>query len=409
MTATRIVWPLRIAATAVVAVGWSIAALLLWRTSVPAGLRLPQVDARAYFSAAELERASDFETFLRIEWPLATLVLFACLVFMALRGPRLARSTGLGPIGTGIVLAVVTVTLAAAASLPFALAGQWWDRRHGLSRSSYGDALLELWLTLLVEVAFTLLVISVVMALARRFARTWWIGAGVFFVVLGVALSLVLPALSSLELEPLRRPRVAADARVLARITGAEDIPVSVEEVHEETTRANAYAFGLGPTRRVVLWDTLLDGRFSRGEIRVVLAHEFGHHTREHLAKGLSWFALFTFPGMLVLALLTRRRGGLANAEVVPYALLVLSAIQLASLPVENVLSRRYEAESDWVALEATRDPAAARGLFRRFSTTGLGDPDPPTWSYVLLETHPTLMQRIAMANAWGRAEGGGR
>ncbi len=403
-------WPLRIAITAAVAVGWIIAASLLWRTSVPAGLRLPQVDPRAHFSAAELERASNFETFLRIEWLLATVVLFACLVFMALRGPRLARSIGpgLGPVGTGIVLAVVTVTLTAAASLPFALAGQWWDRRHGLSRSSYGDVLLEVWLTFLVEVAFTLLVISVVMVLARRLTRTWWIGAGAFLVALVVTLSLVLPALFSLGLEPLRRARVAADARALARVTGAEDVPVSVEEVHDETTRANAYAFGLGPTRRVVLWDTLLDGRFSRGEIRVVLAHEFGHHTREHLAKGLSWFALFTFPGMLVLALLTRRRGGLANAEVVPYALLVLSAIQLASLPLENVLSRRYEAESDWVALEATRDPAAARGLFRRFSTTALGDPDPPTWSYVLLETHPTLMQRIAMADAWTRAEGPG-
>jgi len=47
------------------------------------------------------------------------------------------------------------------------------------------------------------------------------------------------------------------------------------------------------------------------------------------------------------------------------------------------------------------RDPAAARGLFEEFATTSLGDPSPPTWAYLLLQTHPTLAQRVAMTDAW--------
>jgi len=71
-------------------------------------------------------------------------------------------------------------------------------------------------------------------------------------------------------------------------------------------------------------------------------------------------------------------------------------------MPVQNYVSRRYEAEADWRALNATHDPKAARGAFEQFATTSLEQPNPPSWDYVLLENHPTLMQRIAMTRAWG-------
>jgi STE24 endopeptidase len=81
--------------------------------------------------------------------------------------------------------------------------------------------------------------------------------------------------------------------------------------------------------------------------------------------------------------------------------LLVVAVWTLVTSPAQNVVSRRDEAEADWKALETTRDPAAARGLFRKFATTSLGDPSPPTWAYLFLDTHPTLAQRVAMADAW--------
>ena len=60
---------------------------------------------------------------------------------------------------------------------------------------------------------------------------------------------------------------------------------------------------------------------------------------------------------------------------------------------------------ADWVALQTTKDPAAAQGLFRAFTSTALSDPSPPTWAYVLLDTHPTIEQRIEMARAWQARE----
>ena len=150
-----------------------------------------------------------------------------------------------------------------------------------------------------------------------------------------------------------------------------------------------------------MFWNTLLDGSFSDGEVKVVLAHELGHHSSNHIPEGLAWYALFALPGAWLIARATRRRGGMANPAAVPLALLVVVVLHLVSLPVYNAISRRMEAEADWKALETTRDPDSAAGLFRNFAIESLNDPSPPTWSYLLFDSHPSVEQRIAMAEAW--------
>jgi STE24 endopeptidase len=132
-----------------------------------------------------------------------------------------------------------------------------------------------------------------------------------------------------------------------------------------------------------------------------VAAHEFGHVAHRHIWKGLGWSLLLTVPAFFVVEIVTRRRGGLERPEVVPYALLVLAVIGLVVTPFGNAVSRRYEAEADWSALRATHDPASAESLFRKFTRYDLVQPSPPGWSYVMIDNHPTVVQRIAMARAW--------
>ena len=168
-----------------------------------------------------------------------------------------------------------------------------------------------------------------------------------------------------------------------------------------DTEDANAFTTGIGPSRKVFLWSSLLDGRFTNQEVEVVLAHEYGHQARNHLLRGIAWYALFAFPGTFLIALAAGRRGGMRQPAAMPLALLVLVVLNLVALPFQNAISRHMEAEADWVALQTTRDPAAMESLFRRFATTGLGDPSPPTAAYLAFKDHPTLMQRIAMARAW--------
>jgi STE24 endopeptidase len=137
--------------------------------------------------------------------------------------------------------------------------------------------------------------------------------------------------------------------------------------------------------------------------VRVVLAHEFGHIAHHHLWKGLAWAALFAFPIAFAIARITARRGGLGDPGLLPYAVLVLLLLNVALTPVTNAVSRRYEGEADWSALRAAKDPASQTKLFQQFSETSLEQPNPPSWAYLFFENHPTLMQRIAMAQAWQR------
>src|SRR5437588_854227 len=162
----------------------------------------------------------------------------------------------------------------------------------------------------------------------------------------------------------------------------------------------------LGPSRHVILWNTLLDGRFTRGEKDAVIAHELGHVRSRHIIKGIGWAALVVLPTLWLLALATRRRGGVGDPANLPFALLVLVVLGLLTAPFQNAISRRYESEADWRSLNATRDPASARKLFQSFERTSLENPNPPLWDYLWLEDHPTLMQRIAMAERWRERTG---
>jgi STE24 endopeptidase len=380
---------------------WVVGVLLLWRTEIPSGLRLPRLDPHQYFSAAQLGRVVDYERFYYVLWPFSVAATLGTLVVLSLLAPRWAAVIGLGRIGTGVVIGMLTLTVLWFVGLPFDIAGRWWRERHGLASGGWVSWLTSPWQELLGRSITALVLIVILLALAGRFPRGWWIPAVPVLLVIVVVLATAYGGVVALDSHPLRSPELRRDAQAIGRRLHAESTPVEVQDVHSLTTQANAMAIGLGPTERIVLWDTLLDGRFGNDEIRFVLAHEFGHIVRGHLWKALGWFTLFAVPILALLAWITGRRGGLRDPALLPYGLLVLTLLQLASTPLQNVVSRRYESEADWVALQTTRDPAAGRGLFREFSVTSLGDPSPPTWAYVMFDTHPTLMQRIAMTEAW--------
>jgi STE24 endopeptidase len=387
------------------AVGWAVAAWLLWRTAVPGSLRLPHVDPHDEFSASILRRSARYDGFLRWEWVVATFVTLAVLVALARLGPRIAGAFELGRVGTGVMVGAVTTLTLWAGGLPFGLVSLWWGRRYGIEKQAYWEWALSQWPGLLGQVVGLTIALTILLLLAGRFRERWWLAAGPLFVAIGVLLVFVLPYLETIGTRPMHRTELAAEIRQLARDEGVGDTTVRIEKVHDQTTAANAMAIGIGPSERVFIWDTFLDGRFTPGEIKVVAAHEFRHIAARHIPKGIAWSALITIPGFFLVAVLTRRRGGMERPEVVPFALLVLAVFGLLVTPFGNAVSRRYEAEADWAALQTTRDPDSAESMFEKFTIYDLAQPSPPGWSYVLLDTHPTVAQRIAMARAWSARE----
>jgi STE24 endopeptidase len=390
---------IRLASVPVLAAVWALAAYLLWQSKVPTSLDLPHLDEHAYFARTQLHAAATFSRFTELMWWCGTVVQLVGLAVYARHGARWTRESAAGPIGTGMLLGMLGFALVWLLELPFGLLTLWWERRHDLSRVGYVTYAFGGWLALAGTFLFLCLALAIVMGLARFAPRRWWIAATPVFVGLTLLFAFASPYLVGAN--RLRDPSLRAIATRLERAEGVGRVPVDVQTMHDTTSLPNAEAMGIGPSRRIVLWDTLLDGRFGTRELAFVIGHEVGHLARHHIWKDVGWYALFAFPGTFLLARAARRRGGIRNPEAIPLSLLVLVVLGLLALPLQNAVSRHMEAEADWMALRTTHDPAGATALFRRFQSTTLEEPNPPTWEYLLLENHPTLMQRIAMARAY--------
>jgi STE24 endopeptidase len=393
MTATRIVR----GATLAVGVGmWVVLAALLWRTSVPT-VRLPHLDERATFGRLHVDAGRRYDTFVVVDWALATVAAGVAYVVVACRARGLAARIGMRPVNTGIVLGLLTVAAGWAAGVPFALVAAWWARRHEISRVGYPAELAGRWEALLAASFAALVLAALVLLLAQRLGRRWWLPATPAIVALVVAAQFLQPFASSLGTSAVRSERLRATIGELEQREGAGNPAVRVENVMGETRDANAFATGFGPSTHVVLWNTLLRRPFSFRAVRFVVAHELAHVAHEHVLRGLAWFVLLLLPVLVAVA----NAVDLRRAAAVPLAILLVAIAQLALLPARNAISRRFETEADWTALESTRDPVAALGLFRGFVVTGLEDPSPPQWLHVLLDDHPTPLQRVELARAW--------
>jgi STE24 endopeptidase len=394
------------AGTLVVATAaWLGCAWLLARTSVPA-LDLSGVDVHALLPARELERARRYSFGTEMLWVAGEAVKLVALAVLAWRLPRVARGIGLGRVGASVIVGVIVLSTLWAVSLPFSIAALWWQHHWGLGSFDVASWLGAQWGSLAALAITALATIVVSVGLAVRFPDRWWLPASLALVGITALFALGSGWLAAVGTAPVQSPSVRRDIERLETIEHVRGTPVRVQKVSSRTGEVNAYTAGIGPSANVVLWDTLLDGRLTRREIEFVIAHELGHVRSRHILKTIGWSALVSPLAALLIVLALRRRGGLRDPANIPAAALVLAVIALAATPLVNVVSRRYEAEADWRALDATRDPVAASNLFRSFARTSLDDPSPPLWDYVMLENHPTLAQRVALAARW-RARNG--
>jgi STE24 endopeptidase len=383
MTAARI-------GVATLTVVWLVVALLLWRTSVPDDLDLPRVDAGTSFTEAQLQHRAHHDALLR--WlGLGTMAaeVVALLVLVRrrppVRGPALVRAAQYG------ALAALALFFA---RLPFGVVALWWQRRYDIARVGYVRWFWDQVPGVAERAVLFAVAAAVCVALARRLGGRWWLAAVPALAALGLLVVVAQPLLTPRR-APLDRPSLVAEIRAIGRAQGLEHVDVERQKVAKRTRALNAEALGVGPTTRVILWDTTL--RLPAPEIHFLVAHELGHVSRRHLWKGLGWFVLIVVPSLWMLARVARLRA----AHDVPRAFLAGFVILLVVTPFANVVSRRYEAEADWVGLGTTRDPVAAKRFFVDLSGASLRSPDPPRWSVLVFGTHPTLLERIAMADAW--------
>jgi len=195
----------------------------------------------------------------------------------------------------------------------------------------------------------------------------------------------------------------------LADVEGVHLDDVLVADASRRTTTLNAYVSGYGSTRRVVLYDNVLQD-LPQDEVLAIVAHELGHAAHNDVLVGSALAALGAVLGVGLLGLLvpaSSRPGdgrGLRDPATVPRVLALVAIASLLSSPVNNGLSRLIETRADVASLEATRDPAAFERMQKQLALHSLSD-DPPAFSQFWFGSHPTTLQRIAIARQLGQQQ----
>jgi STE24 endopeptidase len=403
-----------LAAVAVVGAG-GIVALLRWRLWSSG---VPDVDAARltdWFDPGELARNRDYRrgvwTMTAIGAPLGA----ATAVGVALLGsrwrPALVRAAGARPWRAGALFGAGLALATAAVALPLSAARYAWGRDYGIVTQGVPGWLLDLAKGLGIQMLISAGIAAGVAVAIARAPRWWWalvaLGAAVLIYALTVLSPLLLEPVFQ-RTEPLRDPALSAEVLELADRAGVEADDVVVNDASARTTAANAYVSGLGGSRHIVLYDTLLRD-FPRDQVRMVVAHELAHVERRHVLKGAAWGAALAVPAaLLAFAIVGWRTGFDPPARGAEGTGLVVRRVAIAaasaavigalSAPLVTWVSRAYEREAEWRALALSGDPDAAIGLQQGLVQRSLGVPDPPEAVRVWFGTHPTALERIGMA-----------
>jgi STE24 endopeptidase len=340
-------------------------------------------------------------------------VLVPVLVALSRRGRalvgRVAGPTSHAPL-RGALVAVTVAALASLATLPLAV---WMrivhDGRWGFRTQSWFGWLVD-WVTVSVGTWLAMgALVAVLLAAVRRWPRSWPFRLTVLGSLLGAAVVVLHPLVLQpvlLPTAPLPEGETRQAAEEILTEMGAADLPLYVGDASLRTTRANALVTGLGPTERVVLYDTLLE--LPAEQVRAVLAHELAHREHRDLLRGVLVVPTGLLVGLLLLRGIvwsspSRRRAGArgpTDPRLVAAVVATAAVLELAGTPVANVISRRAEAAADHRALEVTGEAETQIRTARSFTVRDLAAPDPPTWVQLLYGTHPTVAERVRAAVA---------
>jgi STE24 endopeptidase len=405
--------------------------------------------ARHYFSDSVIQKGRDYAA--RGRWffwgsTAVHLGYLTSLVFLGY-GRRLTGWAG-RLTGHRWLLTLVTVTVSIylidqILKIPFRLAILETARQYGMSTMTWQAWFEDFARTVALGGLLQTGVIAGLYLLIAWLPRAWWIVAGFLSMALACLFALVLPVwINPLfnDFRPLKDPTLERNVLDLAERAGVAVSGVLVIDASRRTRHTNAYFTGFGETRRIVLYDTLLREPATNGastvllgatpgglgplsaitfleaarvansaEVTSVLAHEIGHWKNDHIVKGIALAGIGAFIGLFVLSLILSSNVGqpplYLNCRTDPAGvallLLLFSLGNWLVMPVENAVSREFERQADWTALELTSDPQAFIAAEKNLAKSNLGNVAPNPISQWFFSTHPTAIERIEAAEHW--------
>ncbi|HEX9161625.1 MAG TPA: M48 family metallopeptidase [Thermoanaerobaculia bacterium] len=277
----------------------------------------------------------------------------------------------------------------------FKLTGQtfpawFWDETKGL----------------MIGIIAAVLLIPAALLVIRKFRR-WWLGLWLASIPLTVLIVVIVPVVVDPvfnKFEPLKDQVLKQKLLDEAARAGIEGSRVYQVDKSRQTHQMNAYVTGLGPTKRIVMWDTLL-AKMNQDEVLAVMGHEMGHYVLLHVWQGVaasiigSFFVLFLAQRVYEWGIARWgarwRVAGRGDPASLPWLLIIISTISFLGAPVENGISRYFEHQADVFGLELTHLNDAMATSFIKFAEDSKVNPNPSTFIEIWRYSHPSLGHRI--------------
>jgi len=297
------------------------------------------------------------------------------------------------------------------AGLPFELYGTFvLEKKYGFSTITWKLWITDLIKSVLISTILMGIMISAFMAFIHYLPESWWFWAWVFFTLFEIILLWLYPVLIAPlfnKFEPIKDEALREKINALMDKVGLKTKGIYQVDEGKRSKHTNAYFTGIGKTKRIVLYDTLLSSH-TADEIVAVLAHEIGHWKKKHILKQLT-FMIVASLFLLYFIFLIVNWSSLYSAfglKVTPvYAGLFLVSLYLSSAgyflsPIGAAVMRRYEREADLMALELTGTAQPMISALKRLAKDNLTNLHPHPLYVWFYYSHPPLIERIEYLQA---------
>jgi STE24 endopeptidase len=371
-----------------------------------------KADPAEWFDAEEVKKAKDYQRPLTVTRIVSLALSAAFIVAVLLTGAAgwLADAVGADNWVLRLLVIVVGITIAfELVTLPISI---WTtfshEKKWGFSTETPRGFVVDLLKGFVLGSVLQFVVFAALFWVIRS-TELWWLWGWLTFFVFMVGLAMIFPVVLAPifnKFTPLTDEELNRRIHGIVEGAGLRISGVQVMDASKRTRKDNAYFAGLGKTRRVVIYDNLLEQPHE--VIGSVVAHELGHWRRKHVARQI---VLATFTTLVLFGVLyaTSRWEGLLDAleiasigepEALPLILLVFSVVTSATGVVQAWVSRAFERQADLDSLELTRDHDAFVETHRGLATRNLSDLVPSWFKYIRL-SHPPAAERLELGKLW--------
>lgn len=373
-------------------------------------------DVHDWFDADALEAARAYARPLhRLRFAATVISMTVILGFVVLDGGvRVVDALGLDGAGWAIqlvaVLAGYSVISLVVEPWTSAYVSLVYDKRHDVSTQTVSGFMSDQLKGTVVSVAMLSLLLIPVVAIIHT-VDDWWLWGWAAFMVFQVAAALLYPVLIMPRFNkfvPLEEGDLRTRIERVAARAGEQISGVFTMDASKRTRRDNAFVAGFGPTKRVVIFDTMLE--HPPELIEQVVAHEIGHYRLKHIPKSIAFISVVMLAVFAFLQWFTTwgwalRQAGVDSIGDPRGVVLLLVGLGIGMKAIGWVsawYSRAKERQADLEALELLGDPPAFIDVWRRMAPKNKAELETPWWKRIEA-THPEIAERMAFGADWQR------